>query len=224
MLTLSKLLVQTPENLDDGKGGRGDGIGEITTGGRDGTNDGDATLTTRATQALNATSTLVERSKTSGEVSRITGISRHLSKTTGNLTKSLSPTRGGVTHHREVITHITEILGESNTSVDRRLTGSNGHIGSVGDQASTLHDRLLTTIRESHSKSRELHENFSHLITTLTATDVDNAIGVRELGQGLGNDSLSATKSTRNRASSTKNRGKKSIKNTLTSKKRGISN
>ena len=45
MLSLRQLLIQAPEDLHDGEGGGGDGIGEITTGWGHGTDDGDGTLT-----------------------------------------------------------------------------------------------------------------------------------------------------------------------------------
>lgn len=60
MLTLGKLLVESPENTDDGEGGRGDGVGEITTGRGDGTDNGDGSITVGGTEAPNVTGTLVE--------------------------------------------------------------------------------------------------------------------------------------------------------------------
>lgn len=62
----------------------------------------------------------------------------------------------------------------------------------------------------------EIHQNFSHLIASLTTTDVDNDITVGELGHRLTDDSLSTAESTRNTDSTALNTGEKSIENTLT--------
>ena len=49
MLTLGKLLIQTPKDLSDTESRHGNGIREITTGGRDGSDNGNRTLSTRVT-------------------------------------------------------------------------------------------------------------------------------------------------------------------------------
>ena len=148
MLPLGELLIQTPETLDNGQGGGGNGISEITTRRRDGTDNGDGSLPLGLTlrrkkkletmsiskvnginrwrkggggfrrktnQSNNTTSTFVERGKTSTQVGGVTGIGRHLSQTTGNLTQSLGPTRSGVSHHSNIVTLITVVLGKGNT-------------------------------------------------------------------------------------------------------------
>lgn len=51
-------------------------------------------------------------------------------------------------------------------------------------------------------------------------SDVDNDVGVGELGQRLRNDSLSTTESTRNADGTTLNRGKQRVQDTLTDNKR----
>jgi hypothetical protein len=68
-------------------------------------------------------------------------------------------------------------------------------------------------------QSWEVSEYFSHLVTTLTATDVDNAIGVRILGKSLGDTGLAATEGSRNSTGTTLNSWEKCIKYTLSSKK-----
>ena len=100
---------RTPENLHNGERGGSDGIGEITTGRRDSTDDGNGTDTGGGTKALGATGTLVKSGKTSTEVGGVTTIGGHLCQTTGDFTKSLGPTGGRVSHHRDVLTLITEI-------------------------------------------------------------------------------------------------------------------
>lgn len=41
--------------------------------------------------------------------------SRHLGQTTRDLPEGLGPSRGGVSHHAHVITHIPEVLGQSDS-------------------------------------------------------------------------------------------------------------
>jgi hypothetical protein len=67
-------------------------------------------------------------------------------------------------------------------------------------QACALHDTLLSPIRQRHSELRELHQHLCHLITTLPAPNIDHTVTVGVLTQGLADNSLAATKSTRNRA------------------------
>jgi hypothetical protein len=221
MLTLGKTLLKTPENLNNVKGLRSNGLGEITTRGGDGTDNGDGTNTLGASDAANLTGTLVEGSKTSSQVSRVTGLGWHLCETTRNFTKSLGPTGGRVGHHSNVESLITEVLREGNTGVDRSLTSSDRHVGSVSDEGSTSHNRLLLAV-DGHSKLRELHKYFSHLVTALTATDVDNDVRVGVLGQGLRNDSLTATEGTGNSSGTTLDAREQGIENTLTSEERVV--
>ena len=51
MLALRQLLVEAPENLDDAKRRGRDWIGEVTTRGGDGADDGDTSLALRRAQA-----------------------------------------------------------------------------------------------------------------------------------------------------------------------------
>ena len=81
------------------------------------------------------------------------------------------------------------------TSVNGSLTGSDRHVGGVSDQSGTLHNRFLL-VTEGDGKGRKFIQHLSHLVTTLTTTDVDNDIGVRVFRKGLGNDSLTTTEST----------------------------
>ena len=202
MLALGELLIETPEDLHNAESGRGDGLREVTTRRRDGTDDGDRALARGVTEAASLTSTLVERGETGGQVSGIAGVGGHFSETTRDLTQGLGPTGSRVGHHGNVHALVTEVLGESNTSVDGGLTGSDGHVGGVGDQAGALHDVVLLAANVD-GQLGELHEYFGHLVTALTATDVDDAVRVGVLGERLRNDSLTATEGAGNGAGST---------------------
>jgi hypothetical protein len=87
----------------------------------------------------------------------------------------------------------------------------------------------------------EVHQDFSHLITyisrisplslrnalmrirtSLSTSNIDDDVTVGELGQRLRNDSLSASKSTRNAHSTTLNTREKCVQNTLSDDKRSI--
>lgn len=61
----------------------------------------------------------------------------------------------------------------------------------------------------------EVHQDFSHLVTALAASNVNNDVGVGELGQRLTNDSLSTPESTRNADSTTLDTGEKGVQDTL---------
>jgi hypothetical protein len=61
----------------------------------------------------------------------------------------------------------------------------------------------------------EIHQHLSHLVTTLTATDIDDDVGVRELGHRLGNDSLATSESTGNTHGSTLDTGEERIQHSL---------
>lgn len=72
MFALGKFFVQTPKDLNDTQCGRSDGIGEVTTGWRNGTDDRDRALTFWATLTFDATGALVEGSQTGTQISGIT--------------------------------------------------------------------------------------------------------------------------------------------------------
>mmetsp|Transcript_13607 Transcript_13607/g.15293 ORF Transcript_13607/g.15293 Transcript_13607/m.15293 type:complete len:472 (+) Transcript_13607:662-2077(+) len=224
MLTLSKLLIKTPEHLHNRKSGSSYRIREITTWWTYSSYNTHSTLTIRGTKTGYTSGTFVESCKTGTKVGWVTGIGRHLSKTTGNLTKSFGPTRGGISHHRNIHSLITEVLSKSNTSVNGSLASSYRHIRGVGYKSSTLHNTNFTfllsdLILDSHCKFWEITKYFSHLITTLTASNVYNSIRVRKFRKRLGDNGLSATKGTGYGTGSTKHGWEKSINYTKTSDK-----
>src|SRR5690606_5208606 len=112
---------------------------------------------------------------------------RHLSQTSGDLTKSLSPTRSRVGHHGNVHAHVAEVLGQGDTRVDGRLTSGHRHVGGVGHERSALHDTNLLSV-DVHGELWELGKHLRHLVSSLTATDVDNCVTVGVLAEGLRND------------------------------------
>lgn len=215
VLPLGELLVETPEDLHDTEGGGGDGIGEVTTWWRHGTDDGDGTLTLGRAEGLDLAGTLVEGGEFSTQVSGETLISRHLSQTSGNLTQSLGPPRSGISHHGDVHTLVTEVLGDGDTCVDGGLTGGDGHVGGVGDESGALHDGLLASI-DLDGQLGEILQHFSHLVASLTTTNVNNDIGVGEFGHRLRNDRLSTSEGAGDGNSTTLDGGEQGVQHTLT--------
>ncbi len=69
-------------------------------------------------------------------------------------------------------------------------------LGRETDQGGALHDGLLSPIRGGHGQLREVHEHLCHLIASLAAAHVHDAVTVAVLGQRLGNDRLAAAEST----------------------------
>ena len=72
MFALGQFLVETPKHLDDTEGSRSNGIGKVTTGWRDSTDDTDRTLTLGTTLAFDTSGTFVEGGQTSTEVGWVT--------------------------------------------------------------------------------------------------------------------------------------------------------
>ena len=60
MLALGEFLVQAPEDLYDRKCGGGNGVGKVTAGGRDGTDDGHGAFPVWGAEAFDAACALVE--------------------------------------------------------------------------------------------------------------------------------------------------------------------
>mmetsp|Transcript_19693 Transcript_19693/g.41311 ORF Transcript_19693/g.41311 Transcript_19693/m.41311 type:complete len:205 (-) Transcript_19693:744-1358(-) len=203
MLALRQLLVETPENLHDAQRGGAHGVREIATGRRNGANNGDGARPLRVAQARHLSGALVEGSEAGGEVGGVALVGRHLRQTAGNLTQGLGPARGGVRHHGHVHAHVAEVFGEGDARVDGRLSGRHRHVGRVGDEGCALHDAVRLPVL-LHLEMGKLHKNLSHLISALATTDVDNGVGVGIFGEGLGDNSLAATESTRNGAGAAK--------------------
>lgn len=91
MLSLCEFLIQSPEDLYDIKGSSSNWIGEISTWWRYSSDDRNGTHSVWRSKALNLTSSLVELSQLGTQMCWETRISRHLCKTSRDLSQSLSP-------------------------------------------------------------------------------------------------------------------------------------
>jgi hypothetical protein len=152
----------------------------------------------------------------------VTSISGHLSKTSRDFSKGFGPSGGGVSHHSDVVSHISEVLSKGNTGVNGSFSSSDGHVGGVSDKAGSLHDIVFLSINPGGQRG-EIIEHFSHLISTFSTSDVDNALRVRVLGQGLRDTSLTTSESSGNSAGSSLDRGEEGIEHTLSSQKGSVS-
>ena len=164
--------------------------------------------------------TLVELGERGTEIGGETRIGRHLGKTTRDLSESLGPTRRRVSHHSHILALVTEVLSKCDTGVNGSLSGCDRHVRGVGDEASTLHDIVHATIDLS-LKLGEVIQYLSHLITALTASDIDDTVRVGVLGEGLGDTGLAAAEGAWNSASTALNSGEKSVEDAL-SRRQGV--
>ena len=128
MTFVCKVCVQSPEYLYDSKCRLGNRLGDITTWRRYGADRCQGTLSSVFSTADHMSGTLIELCKTGTKICRITFLAWHLLQSSGHLTESLSPSGSRICHQCYGISHITEILRNCNTCIDRRLTSCNRHI------------------------------------------------------------------------------------------------
>ncbi len=221
MLFLSQLLVQPPENLYDWKGWSCDWVSKVTTWRTNCTDDSNGAVSVWWAQACNLSSSFIELCKFGCQISRISWITRHFSQSTWDFSQGFCPTRGGVSHHWYVSTHISEIFSKSNTCIDTGLTGSHRHVGSICHKWCPLHDWYFLSVLYC-CEGGEFFQDFSHLISSFTTSDINNNLAVRVLWKGLRNAGFTATKGSRNGTGSTKDRWEHSIQYSLSSNQGNI--
>ena len=134
--------------------------------------------------------TLVELCQTASQISRVAFLTGHLLQTSGHLAERLCPAGCGIRHQRDGISHVAEIFRDRDTGIDRSLTCRNRHIRCVGDQHGPLHQGLS---RLRVSQLRELVQNVRHLISTLSASDIDDDIRLCPFCKLMLDHSLSAS-------------------------------
>ena len=212
---ISKSLIKSPEASYKSFGILSDWFREVTALWGNCTDDGDRTFCT--IEILHHSGTLIKSGKLGSQVSRETFLCRHFLKSSGKLSKSLGPTGGGVCHDRYIVTHVTIIFSQSNTCVDRCFTGSNRHVGCVGDQSSTVHHQVSGFRVDQLA---EVLQNLCHLISTLAAADIDDDICIGPFGNLVLCHGLSGSKTTRNGSRTAFGNREQSVKDTLSCDKR----
>lgn len=72
-------------------------------------------------ETLDSSGALVEGGESRAQVGGVARVRRHLGQATRDLTQGLRPTGRGVRHHGHVVTHVTEVLGQSDTWCDNNI-------------------------------------------------------------------------------------------------------
>ena len=192
MTGVSQRFIQSPEAADETFGVHGNRLGEVTTLRRYGSDDGYASLC--AAKGLHHAGTLIESGQTGCQVCRETFLGRHFLQTAGQLTECLCPTGCGVCHDCYIIAHIAVILSQCQAGIQRCLTGCNRHVGCVGDQGGTVHQRVAALRVDQFL---ELLQNLCHLVSTLSTSDIDDDIGIRPFCDLVLGHGFSGTESAR---------------------------
>lgn len=198
------------------------------------------------TEAFDFTGSFVELGKSGAQIGWVTTFRWEFGETTRDFSEGFGPTGGGVGKQGNVVTHVSEVLGDGDTGVDGGFTGSDWHVGCVGDENSSVHDggsgfgnfnlvgtafdALFNTVNSPFEAAGlaltnlefdvhfwEFSENFGHFVTSFTATDVDDNFRVGELGDGLGDNGLAATEGAWDGGSGTLSEWEQTVENTLTS-------
>lgn len=173
VLSLGELLLKSPEDLDDGKGGGRDWISEISSWWGYGSDDSDGTFSVWRSQTVDSTGSLVELGQLGSEIGWVTSFGWHFGQSTGDFSESLSPSGGGISHHGDVLSLISEVLSKGDTSINGGLSGCDWHVGGIGDQTSSLHDRNVFSVPLG-GKFREISQHLSHFVSSFSASDVDD--------------------------------------------------
>ena len=194
MSLVCKSGIQAPEHLDDTKGCLGYRLGSIAAGRGYRSDYRQSAFSAIFSKVDYVAGTLVELCQTGTQVRRVTFLTGHLLQTSGHLTQSLRPAGGGVCHQRHRISHVTEILRDRNTGIDGCLTGCHRHIGCIGNQNGTFHQRLagLRVLQ-----LRELVQNVGHLVAALAAADVDHDVRLCPFRQLMLDNRLAASEGSR---------------------------
>ena len=187
--------IQPPEHFYNTKGSLGYRLGNISSRRRHGADNRQSPFSVLLAQRDHMARSLVKLCQTGTQICRIPFLARHLFQTAGHLTKSFCPAGCGVSHKCHRITHVPEIFRNGDTRVNRSLTGSHRHIGSIGDKHCPLHQRLsgLRILQ-----FRELVKNVGHLIATFPAADIDYNICLRPFCQLVLDNGLAASEGSRN--------------------------
>ena len=197
MSCIGKAFVQSPETTHESFGVLCDRLGEITALWRDRSDDGDRSVS--PVQIVHHAGALVKSGQAGRQISRESFFGGHLFQAAGQLAQSFCPTGGGVCHDRYIISHIPVVFCQCQTGVDAGFTGSNRHVGSISDQCSAVHQRISGLWVDQFS---EFLQNLCHLVSTFSASDIDNDISVRPLGNLMLCHGLSGSESAGNGGSS----------------------
>ena len=158
--------------------------------------------------------TTIEVRDNSRNIHRESIWSRQLFHTVRHLTQSLCPAGSRVSHQQDFQSHWTVIFRQCHRCIYRCFTGSNRHVGSIGNNNSTLH-QLTSCVRVY--QFGELGKDFHHLIRTFTASCNDNDIRFRLLRNSMLKHRFTCTERTGNKSRTTFHNRIQRINHTYTS-------
>ena len=210
---IGKACIQRPEHLDNAHRRLRDRFGKIAAWGRYRAHGGQGAAALFITaDAGDGTGTLIELCQTGGEVSRIALFTRHFLQATAHLTQRLCPTRSGIRNNGHSIAHVAVIFSNGDSGIDRSLTSCHRHIGGIGNEDGTLHQRFPGA---GVNQFREFPQNIGHFIPAFPAADVDHQIHIRPLGQSVLHHCLARAERSRNSRGTALCHREEGIHNTL---------
>ena len=219
MSGVCQIRIQAPENLDDSECCLCDRLGNIAAGRGNCSDNGEGALASFASERHHTACALIELCQSRTQVSGITFFTGHFLQTAGHLTERLGPAGGGVSHQRDGIAHVPEILGDGDAGVDRSFTCRNRHIGCIRNQDRPLHqgESGLGILQ-----FRELIQNVRHLVAALTAADIDDDIRVRPLCELVLHDGLAGSEGSGNRGDAAFRNREERVNNSLAGHQRHL--
>ena len=116
-----------------------------------------------------------------------------------------------------MVAHITIILCQCQTGVNARLTGSHRHVGGIGDQNGTVHHGISGL---GVDQLGEILQNLRHLVSSLTAADINDQICIRPFCDCVLSHGLTGTETAGDRRSAALCDREQGIQDTLSGYKR----
>ena len=172
--------IQSPEHFDDTQRRLCDGLGNITAGRRNRSDHRQGTFSSLFSKGDHTTRSLIKLRQTGAKVGGIAFFTRHFFQTSRHFTKRLCPPGSGVCHQRHGITHITEEFRNRDPGIDTGFSCRHRHIRRIGNQHGSLHQRLAGL---GILQLWKLVQYVRHLISALSAADVDDNIRFRPFCQ-----------------------------------------
>lgn len=213
MPAIGQARIQRPEHLDNAHRRLRNRFGKIAAWGRYRAHGGQGAAALFITaDAGDGTGTLIELCQTGRKVSRITLLAGHFLQSAAHLTQRFRPAGGGIGNDGNGIAHVTVVLRDGDAGIDGSLTGGHRHIGGIGDEYGTLHQRFTGT---GVNQLREFPQHIGHFIPAFPAADVDHQVHIRPLGQSVLHHCLARAERSRNSRGTALCHREEGIHNTL---------
>ena len=168
-------------------------------------------------EAAHPPGALVELGGAAREVRRVALLAGHLLQARADLAQRLGPARQRVGHHRGAVAHVAEVLGDRQAEVDEASRAAMGMFEVLTTSTRAVDDRPA---RARIAQQGELVEHLRHLVAALPAADVDDDVGLGELGQRLLDHRLAVPKPPATATASSLGHGEEEVEDALTREKR----